>query len=152
MAARSLTIKKEKGNFVTSVVEIIDTLKIWLGDVSNGTYVLTLSRYTKPRSSEQNALMWLWFQAIADEWTEASGRLFTRQNVHDAYCELFLPIETPKGVIAGSTSALNTEQFSEFLDKVQADAASEYGITLPDPDDYNFALWVKQHGGSTYFD
>lgn len=89
--------------------------------------------------------MWLWFSAIADEWSDATGRVFTRQNVHDAYCYMFLPIDTPKGRIAGSTSVLNTEQMTEFLNRVQADAQTEYGITLPDPDDYNFAAWAKMH-------
>ena len=89
--------------------------------------------------------MWLWFTCIAKSWSEATNRTFTSQDVHDAYCLMFLPIQTPKGAVAGKTSGLTTEQMTEFLNKVQSDAASEYGITLPNPEDRYFEIWAKQY-------
>ena len=65
--------------------------------------------------------------------------------MHDAYCLLFIPKETPKGRVAGSTSSLSLEQMKEFLDKVQADAASEYGIQLPNPEDQFFEALAEEY-------
>lgn len=152
MAARSIQIVKTQGKTSVSVSEVLDMIRFWLSDISNGTWVLTLTRFSKPRTDAQRGLMWLWFTAIADEWSEAYGRVFTKENVHDDYCLKFLPITLPNGRnIAGETKHLNTEQMSEFLNRVQADAQTEYGIQLPDPDDYNFALWAKMHGGYQFF-
>lgn len=142
--SKSILVNKSK-NQTLNVSEILAQVELLLSDATYGTYLLTFERAKKPRSSEQNRLMWLWFTCIAKSWSEATNRAFTSQDVHDAYCLMFLPIQTPKGVIAGKTSGLTTEQMTEFLNKVQADAASEYGITLPNPEDRYFEIWAKQY-------
>lgn len=142
--SKSILVNKIK-NQTLNVSEILAQVELLLSDATYGTYLLTFERAKKPRSSEQNRLMWLWFTCIAKSWSEATNRTFTSQDVHDAYCLMFLPIQTPKGVIAGKTSGLTTEQMTEFLNKVQSDAASEYGITLPNPEDRYFEIWAKQY-------
>lgn len=142
--SKSILVNKSK-NQTLNVSEILAQVEVMLSDATYGTYLLTFERAKKPRSSEQNRLMWLWFTCIAKSWSEATNRTFTSQDVHDAYCLMFLPIQTPKGAVAGKTSGLTTEQMTEFLNKVQADAASEYGITLPNPEDRYFEVWAKQY-------
>lgn len=144
---KTLLVNKVKGQTL-NVSEIQSQVELWLRDALNGNYLLTFERAKKPRTSEQNRLMWLWFGCIAKSWSEATGHVFTSQDVHDAYCRVFLPISTPKGVIAGSTKGLTTEQMTEFLNQVQADAATEYGITLPNPEDMYFEIWAKQYGNN----
>lgn len=141
---KALVINKNK-NQTPDVGSICTQVALWLQDAANGTYTLTFERAKKPRSNEQNRLMWLWFTCIAESWSEAAGRAFSRQQVHDAYCLMLLPTQTPKGKVAGSTRGLTTEQMTDFLNKVQADAASEYGITLPNPEDKYFEVWAKQY-------
>ena len=106
-----------------------------LETVANGDYILEMRREIRNRSLSQNALMWYWFGIIAQNWSEAAGYIITAQDVHDAYCILYLPKETPKGRVAGNTKTLTKEQFSEFLEKVKADVQTEYGIYLPDEED-----------------
>lgn len=122
----------------------INTIKFWYDSASSGAYKITMEKIKDARTISQNNLMWLWFTAIAQEWSESTSQPITPQNVHDVYCEMFLPIDTPKGVVGGSTKGLNTDEMAVFLDKVQADVA-EYGIRLPNPDDYNFELWKAQY-------
>ena len=142
MAKRTFRFQKSAGTIANSQ-NIHSTLDMWLNTLSNGEYVMTVERVQKPRSNPQNRLMWVWFTCIAKEWSEATGRVVTPQNVHDVYCQMFLPITMPNGHnIPGSTSKLTSEQFTDFLDKVQADAETEYGIQLPNPEDealYQFA-------------
>lgn len=111
----------------------------------NGRYVLTVKKEQKSRSLNQNRLMWMWFACIA----EATGS--TLQDVHDAYCYMFLsrPVTVGRrsGMVPGGTSSLKSAEMKEFLDKVQADAASELGITLPNPDDLYYQEFYEQYKG-----
>jgi hypothetical protein len=133
-----------KDNGTTNSPEVLETIQLWLGTARRGHYTIEMKKTGDKRSISQNKLMWLWFSAIADAWSEATGRAFTRDEVHDAYCQMFLPIDTPKGRVGGSTSGLSTEEMSEFLEKVHADAADD-GITLLNPEDKMFELWAMQY-------
>lgn len=102
----------------------------------NGRYTITISREKEPRSIEQNALMWLWFSCIEHE----TGT--PRQDVHDYYCQKFLRRTicwngTDKMVVEG-TSRQNKDRMTTFLNQVQADALTEFGIVLPNPEDRFF--------------
>ena len=41
-------------------------------------------------------------------------------------------------MVVGSTSTLDTVAFTDFLNKIQADAAQEFNCVLPTPDDFFF--------------
>jgi hypothetical protein len=139
---RLVVYSKVRGT--TNSSEVIETIQLWLGTVRDGRYTIEMKKVVEKRSISQNKLMWLWFSAIADAWSDATDRAFTRNDVHDAYCLMFLPIDTPKGRVGGSTSGLSTEEMSEFLEKVQADAADD-GITLLNPEDKMFEQWAMQY-------
>ena len=114
-----------------------------VSQLRNGKYRLKIERYVEPRTISQNALMWLWFTCIEHE----TGT--DKQDVHDYYCNTFLRRKTIiKGkemVVAGSTSKLNTLQMTDFMNKVQADAASELGITLPLPEDRFYSEFINEY-------
>ncbi|MGM9810828.1 MAG: hypothetical protein ACI30J_08185 [Paludibacteraceae bacterium] len=145
--AKRVYLFSKRGGSISDSQEIHSMLGMWFDTISNGEYVLTVERVQKPRSNPQNRLMWMWFTCIAQAWSEATGRVFTRENVHDAYCQMFLPVNLPNGQhLPGSTSKLSVDAFTEFLNKVRADAAAEYGIQLPDPEDEIFAQFAKDFG------
>ena len=109
----------------------------------NGEYTISVSKIVKQRSLMQNSLMWLYFACISHE----TGT--DKDIIHDYYCTLFLSRNEiiggiEKRIIRG-TSKLNTIQFSDFLNKVQADAASEFGILLPNPDDLRWIEFEEQY-------
>lgn len=142
---KCIRVNKANGN-VGDEVGILRQVRLWFSDATNGSYMLSFEKIKKPRSNDQNRLMWVWFTCIARSWSEATGRVFTRENVHDAYCQLFLPVTLPSGQnIAGSTSKLTTEQMTEFLNKVQADAADSYGIKLLSLTDVRYEEWARQY-------
>lgn len=96
-------------------------------------YTVTITQRKARRSLNQNALMWLWLTCIESE----TGN--ERNHLHDFFKRKW--IQPKKVVIFGeeqikySTADLSTLQFSEYLDKLQAFAASELAIKLPDPAD-----------------
>ena len=102
----------------------------------NGQYTVTITRARQPRSLDQNALMWLWFTCISQE----TGTPI--QDVHDYYCAKFLRKQIAwNGIIrtvVEGTSKLSKERMTNFLNQVQADAQTEFGITLPLPEDRYF--------------
>lgn len=110
----------------------------------NGKYQVLIKRADERRSVDQNALMWMWFTCIAaDTQTPV-------QDVHDYYCKELLsrPVifNGRTEVVSRGTSGLSKAEFTEFLNKVQADAAAELGITLPTPEDRAFEMFYQEYG------
>lgn len=109
----------------------------------DGVYVLSIKRKTEPRTVSQNALMWMWFKCMEDNTgTE-------KQDWHDYYCAKFMMREADFGrkrfSVVGGTSTLNTVQMTDFMNKVQADAATEWGITLPLPADRYYQEFIQHY-------
>lgn len=109
----------------------------------NGRYTVSIVRERQPRSLDQNSLMWLWFTCIEQE----TGT--PRQDVHDYYCAKFLRKQiswngTIRTVVEG-TSKQSKERMTVFLNEVQADAATEFGITLPNPEDRYFEQFYQTY-------
>lgn len=109
----------------------------------NGRYVVTIVREKEPRSIDQNNLMWLWFTCIEQE----TGT--SRQDVHDYYCAMFLRRmimwNGQQRTVIDGTSKLSKERMTEFLNNVQADAATEFGIRLPLPEDRYFEEFYQTY-------
>lgn len=145
MKSRELKFKKENG--VVDVIALQEWFHQQLCTLSNGDWTVAITKKREGRTNAQNALMWVWFNIIAQAWSEASGRVFTPENVHNAYCQLFLPVTTPKGVnLAGETKNLSKDEMTEFLNRVQADAQMEYGISLPSGEDLYLEQWADSYG------
>ena len=111
--------------------------------VANGEYTLEIKKNVKKRTVDQNALMWMWLTCIEDE----TGTL--KQDVYEYYCKKFLWrnvfINGKEEIVVRTTSKLNTAEMTVFLNKVQADAASEFGIRLPSPDDQYFNSFTNRY-------
>ena len=110
--------------------------------LSNGAYTITIKKAQEKRSLPQNDLMWLWFTCIEQE----TGT--PKEDVYMYYCKKFLMKTIQIGDklehIYNTSSKLNQEQMSEFLTKIQVDALTELGITLPKPEDRFFENFYSQ--------
>lgn len=110
--------------------------------LSNGQYVITIKRMNTKRSIAQNDLMWMWFDCISRE----TGT--SKDDIYMYYCKKFLckiiTIGEKREKIYSTSSKLNTEQMTEFLNNIQADAAQELGIRLPQPEDRFFEAFYQQ--------
>ena len=110
--------------------------------LANGKYTITIKRANEKRSIPQNDLMWMWLTCIERE----TGT--PKDDVYMYYCKKFLMKTIQIGDklehIYNTSSKLNQEQMSEFLTKIQVDAATELGITLPKPEDRFFEQFYAQ--------
>ena len=124
-------------------IELSKSFDFMCSQLANGRYKLKIERYSEKRTMPQNALMWMWFACIERE----TGT--DKQDVHDYYCSMFLKRESVvngKGVtVIGGTSKLNTLQMTDFMNKVKADAATEFGITLPLPEDMYYSEFINEY-------
>ena len=136
--SQTAVLTEEKGE-----IRMNKSFDFMCSQLRNGRYRVTIERYTEPRTLNQNALMWLWFTCIEQE----TGT--DKQDVHDYYCNRFLRrtafINGRELVISGKTSSLNTLQMTDFLNKIKADAAAEFGITLPLPADRYYQEFINEY-------
>jgi hypothetical protein len=139
----TIEFSKIKGETL-DVGAILKKVERLIGWLMNGNYELKITKKVKRRSLPQNRLMWMWFACISQDTGQSID------DIHDYYAYKFLPryitdIETGSQVrVAGHTSTLTTEAFTEFLNQVQADAATELNITLPTPDDLAWEEFEQQ--------
>lgn len=136
--AKSVVMTKRDGRltFDTELAYLFSTLQ-------NGTYTITVKKVSEKRSIAQNDLMWMWLECIARETGSQ------RDEVYMYYCKKFLMRTVTIGQkmerIYMTSSKLNSEQMTTFLNQIQADAASELGITLPQPQDRFFEAFYAEY-------
>lgn len=136
--AKQVTVVKREGRVTcdTDLDFLFSTLK-------NGTYTLTIKRASEKRTIAQNDLMWMWFACIERE----TGT--PKDDIYEHYKKKFLMKVITIGEtiekVYGSTSKLNTQQMTEFLNKVKVDALTELGIQLPLPEDKYFDAFYETY-------
>ena len=111
--------------------------------LQNGTYHITIKKVSEKRSIAQNDLLWMWMACIENE----TGT--PKDEVYMYYCKKFLMRTMTIGQkmerIYLTSSKLNTEQMTTFLNQIQADALQELGITLPTPQDRFFEAFYADY-------
>lgn len=135
--AKTVVMRKQDGRmtFDQELANVFSTL-------ANGTYHITIKRASEKRSIPQNDLMWMWLTCIERETGTSKDDLYMY------YCKKYLmkTIQVGERVerIYNTSSKLTSEQMTDFLNKIQADAATELGITLPQPKDRFFEQFYAQ--------
>lgn len=105
---------------VADVIRRLAPTKAWRID---------LTPHRAKRSSEQNAYLWVLYTAIA----KSTGH--TPEEIHKALKRKFLPpvivtIGDEEIAVPGSTTKLEPPEFSDYIERVQAWAASELGVVV----------------------
>lgn len=98
-----------------------------------GRWVLSVAR--RKRTPKQNRRYWgKGVLAQIAEQAAPGGKLFDAETWHEQFKRQFIGvIELPDGSVRGmSSTAIDTKEFSEFCDKVEAYAATELGVTFYD--------------------
>lgn len=137
---KSIVLNKRLGvlTFDTPLESVFATLR-------NGRYIITIKRVQEreQRSLPQNDLMWLWMTCIERE----TGT--PKEDVYNYYCRRFLsrPVTINERTewVYETSSKLTVERMTEFLNLIQADAATELGITLPTPEDRLFEYFYNEY-------
>lgn len=104
----------------------------WQACADNGKPLsVEVTEHKAQRSTPQNNLYWARLAEIADNaW--ADGQQFSRDAWHHHLGGLFLPKEPAPGgkLVPISTTRLDVAEFTEYLNKVEAYAATELQLEL----------------------
>lgn len=108
-----------------------------------GSHRITVVKNRPRRTDRQNRFFHPCFcQSLAD-YLSAQGEFTTMQDAKDLIktkCLMLTRIDTKTGAIieyVGHTSALDTKQFNEFLDRAAFWLNSMFDIIVPDPSEYH---------------
>ena len=96
-------------------------------------WVVEIKRHVKKRSNPQNNLYWKWIAIVCKE----TGN--DKNDVHEFLMRKFLP-PTVREVFGEqvehyTTTNLNTVDMGEYMTRMQAFFASDWGIALPIPEE-----------------
>lgn len=125
------------------VVSIDRPFDLMCSLLRNGEYTVRIIRKTQPRTISQNSLMWMWYKCLEDAFGQP------KEDFHDYFKAKFLARQVAIGnrwvTVVGSTTELNTLQMTDYLEKVKAEAAIEFGVTLPLPADKDYQSFVDYY-------
>ncbi|MCE7073671.1 hypothetical protein LZG74_25400 [Dyadobacter sp. CY327] len=129
----TITGKQGVGRFMADLAKLLNG---WNGETP---LRIQISERKEKRSLDQNALLWTWYQIIADE----TGH--DKEDIHN-YCKsMFLGTKlmqfghTLGGIVPLSTKNQSKGVMAEYMNKIQAWASIDLGITLPSPDEARLA-------------
>ena len=109
---------------------MVDYVKATAGPAAaaNRPVVVEIGEYDEKRSKEQNRLLWKVLTDISEQ-AVVNGRRFAKEGWYGHYLELFAPKEEgPRGLVPVGSSQMKKRQCAEFITRIQADAAQEYGV------------------------
>lgn len=130
---------------LTVTTRTIDKVTAYLSKLKDGReYTVTITPKRVRRSIDQNSLYWLWIACLSDE----TGN--DRDDLHEFFKRKFLGVEAHDifGEVvkrSRSTTTCSTAEFTIYLNKVQAFAASEAGVILPLPEDKYFEDFMNSY-------
>src|SRR5574343_291922 len=90
---------------------------------------VTVAEYKDKRHNQQNALMWVLLEQIAEQ-AMVDGRRYSKKCWHDHLRgELLGYVDLPNGKKTPiSTTTLTVSDFAEYVNKIMAYAATELGV------------------------
>lgn len=108
--------------------------RAYLAGFKEGTRIeLVLRKQTKRRTDPQNRY---YFGVVVPMLGEHFG--YTKDETHEALKWLFLQKPDANPPTVGSTAKLDTQGFNAYIEQIQAWAAQEHGVIVPDPDEVDY--------------
>ena len=117
MVATAILIKN-----VSEGTRISRPLADMIDGLPDGKYRIIIEPQATLHSVPQRKLLFMWLTLLARETGNSKAALY------DYYCRKFLLEDMP------SVSGMSPKQLTTFMHEIEADAATELGITLPVPD------------------
>ena len=106
--------------------------------------LVTIAQRAESRSSKANRFMWAAVLQPAAEQLTLNGHKFSAETLHEYMKRQHLPEVTANGkhkwailpsgerVLAIGTTDLDAAEFAEYLEKIQAEAAGDWGVVFTD--------------------
>ena len=120
----------------TRLLMKINTLKL------NADWVIKVTKQRKPRSLDQNSLLWLWLTCLEQD----SETGYTKEEFYTFFLSEFPTYRVIlERQVQVSSSSFDSVEMTRFLDNIQRFAAGELGIELPDPSHRHFEEFQNRY-------
>ena len=120
----------------TRLLMKINTLKL------NADWVIKVTKQRKPRSLDQNSLLWLWLTCLEQD----SETGYTKEEFYTFFLSEFPTYRVIlERQVQVSSSSFDSVEMTRFLDNIQRFAAGELGIELPDPSHRHFEQFQNSY-------
>lgn len=114
----------------------------YIDSLPNGKrYDINIAVHRERRTIDQNRLLFLWINCISGETGQDKDELHIYFK-HKFLDQDFIRVFGQQIYITPTTTTLDTKQFTDYLNNIRVFAATELGITLPNPED---AIWAQFH-------
>lgn len=112
----------------------------YIDSLPNGKrYDINIAVHRERRTIDQNRLLFLWINCISGETGQDKDELHIYFK-HKFLDQDFIRVFGQQIYITPTTTTLDTKQFTDYLNNIRVFAATELGITLPNPED---AIWAQ---------
>lgn len=139
-----ITVKKENGRFD------LQDVYMFFRAAADGSYALKIRKLHKARTLNQNDYLWgVVYPALLDGLIDAGWEFTSTEQVHAFFKSLLASekvINRHTGEIAElpvSTAAMNTVQFSVYVDKLREYALEYLNVDIPEPDTCRNTVRIK---------
>lgn len=114
----------------------------YLMSLPDGKYTISVEKYKKKRSTEQNSSYWLLRVQPITEWLREKGNQVTTEDVHYFLKAKFLgykmvKIDGKEHKVLKSTTELSTVDFMAYMEDIAIHFAG-LGLVLSDPNQTDF--------------
>lgn len=110
-----------------------DNFRLWLGGLEGSEVDIIIKKHWKRRSNRQNAYYW---GVVVNICAPYHG--YTLQEMHKELKQKFIG----QGLIDGdclTTSKMNSEQFSNYIEEIKREYATCHGVNIPDPNEVDYS-------------
>ena len=134
----------EKRCGVVQEPRLLEKLAYKISHISNGSYTIEVKVQKKRRTVPQNALYWMWLSIIAEHTGDDA------ESLHEAFKRMFLPksfrmVMGREVEVDITTTTLSTADMAAYMQRLEAFAAQELGMTLPHPGDNEFTEFYEEY-------
>lgn len=139
-----ITVKKENGRFD------LQGVYMFFRAAADGSYALKIRKLHKARTLNQNDYLWgVVYPALLDGLIDAGWEFTSCEQVHENFKAIMASekvVNRDTGEVIefpGSTAAMNTVQFSAYVDKLREYARKWLNVDIPEPDTCRNTLRIK---------
>lgn len=107
--------------------------------------LIETSLYSPKRSSEINALQWIWNGEIQKHIRDTQGQIYSTEDIHEFMLNLLLPrkvveINGKERAIRAHTSKFTNKEMVNYLNLLEMYCAEHLSLTLTHPEEYKQAM------------
>lgn len=139
-----ITVKKENGRFD------LQDVYMFFRAAADGSYALKIRKLHKARTLNQNDYLWgVVYPALLDGLIDAGWEFTSCEQVHENFKAIMASekvVNRDTGEVIefpGSTAAMNTVQFSAYVDKLREYARKWLNVDIPEPDTFRNTVHIK---------